>query len=184
MTATTTTTGGSPEQRAAATGAAPDADRTADTGSGPASGTNGPAENRRESGASAAASDVMAATPYLSVGGAAGMLEFLRRAFGAREVERYVDTDGRIGHAEVQIGALSFNLADESEGMAAMGVRSPRQLGGTSVHFFVQAADLEAAVERAVAAGARVVEPISAARGGRRCRLADPFGFLWTIVTR
>ncbi len=123
-------------------------------------------------------------TPYLSVGDAAGALAFLKQAFGAREVDRWVGPDGRIGHAEVRIGNLALRLADESARMATMGVRSPRQLGGTSVHFFIETPDVQAVVARATAAGARVVEPFDPHHErGPRCRLADPYGLLWTVVT-
>jgi len=70
------------------------------------------------------------ATPYLIIKGAADAIEFYQRAFGATEMLRMADPQGRIGHAEIRIGDSVIMLADEHP---AMGYRSPRALGGSSV---------------------------------------------------
>ena len=51
------------------------------------------------------------ATPYLCVKEAARAIEFYKNAFGAREVMRMAQPDGRIGHAELRIGAAPIMLA-------------------------------------------------------------------------
>src|SRR3982751_4425055 len=92
------------------------------------------------------------AIPYISCRDAAGALEFYRSAFGAVERMRMMQSDGRVGHAEIQIGSARIMLADE---FPEMGFLSPLSLGGTpaGIHLYV---DVDAVVARAKAAGARV----------------------------
>src|SRR2546425_12431010 len=70
------------------------------------------------------------ATPYLCVRDAASAIEFYRKAFGATELMRLTQPDGKIGHAEIKIGAAPIMLADE---FPEMGFRGPLSLGGSSV---------------------------------------------------
>src|SRR5882762_9170656 len=70
------------------------------------------------------------ATPYLIIQGAADAIEFYKRAFGATELLRMADPQGRVGHAEIKIGDSVIMLADEHP---AMGYRGPRSLGGGSI---------------------------------------------------
>ncbi len=53
-------------------------------------------------------------TPYLSIKGAANAIDFYKKAFGATEIMRMAEPDGRVGHAEVLIGDSRVMLADES----------------------------------------------------------------------
>jgi PhnB protein len=120
--------------------------------------------------------------PYLIVQQAAQAIEFYQRAFGAREDFRLMMNDGRVGHAELRIEGARFTLADE---FPEMGHRSPQSLGGTPVllHLYVQ--DVDAFVDRARAAQARVLaEPSDESFGDRVARLADPSGHIWMIATR
>ncbi len=77
------------------------------------------------------------ATPYLCVRDAASAIEFYRKAFGATELMRLTQPDGKIGHAEIKIGAAPIMLADE---FPEMGFRGPLSLGGSSVtiHLYVE----------------------------------------------
>ena len=52
-------------------------------------------------------------TPYLIINGAAEAIEFYKKAFGAIELFRMPQPDGRIGHAEIKIGDSPIMLADE-----------------------------------------------------------------------
>lgn len=70
------------------------------------------------------------ATPYLIVTGAAGAIEWYRKAFGATEIVRLADPAGKVMHAEIRIGGSSLMLADE---FPDMGYRSPQSLGGSPV---------------------------------------------------
>lgn len=120
--------------------------------------------------------------PYLHVLGAARAIEFYAQAFGATEVVRLSDPDGRIGHAEIQIGGARIMLADE---FPEHGIRGPQSLGGTSVGIHLTVPDVDAVAERAVAAGARLPKPIrDEFYGERGGKLEDPFGHTWHLVTR
>jgi len=69
-------------------------------------------------------------TPYLYVRDAARAIDFYSKAFGAIELYRLANPDGRIGHAEILIGTSRIMLADE---FPEMNVKGPQSLEGTSV---------------------------------------------------
>src|SRR5262249_55257666 len=96
-------------------------------------------------------------TPYLSIKGAADAIEFYKQAFGAAEVMRMAQPDGRVGHAELTIGDAKVMLADE---FPEMDFRSPHSFGGSPVHLHLYVEDVDAVVERAVAAGAKQIRPV------------------------
>lgn len=122
--------------------------------------------------------------PYLSVKGAKRALDFYRRALGATEVYRLEISDGRIGHAEIQVGDSRIMLADEMPDQADAIVRSPQTLGGTSCGLHVYVRDVDAAFDQAIAAGGVVKRPVQNQFYGERSgTLADPFGHLWTLAT-
>jgi PhnB protein len=121
------------------------------------------------------------ATPYLIVKGAAEAIEFYKRAFGATEMLRMADPQGRVGHAEIKIGDSVIMLADEHP---AMGYRSPRSLGGSSVSILLYLEDVDAVFERAVKAGAKAQRVVmDQFYGDRSGTLEDPFGHMWTVAT-
>jgi PhnB protein len=122
-----------------------------------------------------------AITPYLSIKGAAEAIDFYKRAFGATERLRLAQPDGRIGHAELQLGDSCIMLADECP---EMDFRGPGTLGGTPVHLHFYVDDVDAVVKRAVAAGATVVRPVQDQfYGDRSGSLADPYGHMWHVAT-
>jgi PhnB protein len=122
-----------------------------------------------------------AVTPYLSIRGAANAIEFYKKAFGAREVMRMAQPDGRLGHAELQIGDSRIMLADE---FPDMNFRSPHSIGGTPVHLHLYVEDVDALVTQAVAAGAKVLRPVQDQfYGDRSGSLADPHGHVWHVAT-
>jgi PhnB protein len=122
-----------------------------------------------------------AATPYLIVKGAAEAIEFYKRAFGATELLRMADPQGRVGHAEIKIGDSVIMLADEHP---AMGYRGPRSLGGSSVSILLYLEDVDTVFERAVKTGARALRPVANQfYGDRSGTLEDPFGHVWTVAT-
>jgi PhnB protein len=121
------------------------------------------------------------ATPYLSVKDAARAIEFYKEAFGAREVMRMPQPDGKIGHAEVRIGDAPIMLADE---FPEMNFRSPQSLGGTPVNIVVYVNDVDALVGQAVGAGAKLSKPVADQFYGDRVGvLEDPFGHSWSFAT-
>jgi PhnB protein len=120
-------------------------------------------------------------TPYLIVQGAAQAIDFYKHAFAATEIMRMADAQGRVGHAELRIGDCVVMLADEPN---SMGFRSPRALGGSSVSLLLYLADVDAAFQRALGAGARSLRPVvKQFYGDRSGTLEDPFGHLWTVAT-
>jgi PhnB protein len=121
------------------------------------------------------------ATPYLIVKGAAEAIDFYKRAFGATEMLRMADPQGRVGHAEIKIGDSVIMLADEHP---AMGYRGPRSLGGSSVSILLYVEDVDKVFERAVKAGANGQRPVmNQFYGDRSGTLEDPFGHVWTVAT-
>ena len=122
-----------------------------------------------------------AATPYLCVKGAVDAIEFYKQAFGATETMRMADTSGRVGHAELRIGNALVMLADE---FPEMGFVSPKTLGGTPVSISLYVQNVDAFVERAVAAGATLKRPVqNQFYGDRTAGLEDPFGHAWHFAT-
>ncbi|MDQ3803495.1 MAG: VOC family protein [Acidobacteriota bacterium] len=120
-------------------------------------------------------------TPYLCVSDAARAIEFYKEAFGATERMRFEVPGGKIGHAEIEIGDSIVMLADE---MPEINFRSPQTVGGPSSHFMIYVEDVDARVERAVAAGARLTRPVKDEfYGDRAGSVEDPFGHVWFIAT-
>jgi len=126
--------------------------------------------------------DHLYATPHLALRDAARAIEFYVQAFGATTTLRLDQPDGRVGHAELAVGAAKFMIADE---FPEYGVVGPATLGGTSVTIQIYVADVDAVVERAVAAGARLRRPVKDEfYGDRSAQLEDPFGHRWNFCTR
>jgi len=120
-------------------------------------------------------------TPYLYVGDAAHAIEFYRQVFGAKELFRMDMPGGKIGHAEIMIGDSHVMLADECTEADA---RSPQTIGGSPVGLLLYVEDVDAVAASAVAAGAKLVEPLEDKfYGDRMGKLQDPFGHIWAIAT-
>jgi len=118
-------------------------------------------------------------TPYLVVKGAAAAIDFYKAAFGATELMRMPQAEGRVGHAELKIGDSVIMLADEFPEMKIVG---PKTLGGTPVGILLHVADADATFNRAVSLGAQVLRPMADQfYGDRSGTLIDPFGHKWTI---
>jgi PhnB protein len=114
---------------------------------------------------------INAVTPYLAVRNARSAIGFYAAAFGARQRLLIEEQDGRIGHATLGIGAAEIYLADEHPEFE--NVVGPQTLGGTSVTIDIEVDDVDAAVERAVAAGADLVRaPTTPRAASRRARSA------------
>jgi PhnB protein len=99
--------------------------------------------------------------------------------FGASELMRMPAPDGRIGHAELRIGDSRIMLADA---FPDMGARSPRAIGGSPVHLYVE--DVDAVTNKALAAGAKELRPVKDKfYGDRSGTIEDPFGHVWHVST-
>jgi len=122
------------------------------------------------------------ATSYLFVKNAAAAIEFYKKAFGAKEVMRFMDDQGKIGHAEISVGNSSIFLADEFPDYDSV---SPQALGGSPVKMHLYVEDVDALAKEALSAGAKIVRPVEDQfYGDRSGQFADPFGYTWIIATR
>jgi PhnB protein len=121
------------------------------------------------------------ASPYLTVRDAAGAIEFYMRAFGAKENMRLTGPDGKVMHAEIQIGNAPILLADEYPHYGAL---TPQTLGGSPVKMHLRVDDVDSFAKHAVAEGAKMVRPIANQFYGHRTgQLEDPFGYVWIVST-
>jgi PhnB protein len=122
-----------------------------------------------------------APTPYLTVNNGAAAIDFYKSVFGAEELMRMAEENGRIGHAELRIGGGIIMVSDE---YPEMGVLSPQTVGGSPVAIHLYVEDVDALFARALAAGAKVLRPLEDQfYGDRAGKLADPFGHLWFCAT-
>ena len=120
-------------------------------------------------------------TPSLAVHDAAEAIEFYKRAFGATERVRMHGPDGKIAHAEIEIGDSVVTLADP---FPQAFIRPPKELGGTSMSLLLYVEDVDAVTAQAVDAGATVTMPVDDMFWGDRYgKVADPFGHEWQIAT-
>ena len=120
-------------------------------------------------------------TPHIVVRDASKALEFYKKALGAEELFRMPGPDGKVMHAEMRVGDSVVMLADEKP---EMGARSPLAVGGTSITLSLYVEDADKLFQRAVAAGAKAVMPMSDMFWGDRYGvLADPFGHQWAMMT-
>ncbi|HSL91319.1 MAG TPA: VOC family protein [Candidatus Limnocylindrales bacterium] len=121
-------------------------------------------------------------TPCLMVRGADRAIEFYKKAFGAEVLDRMTGPDGKsVLHSQLRIGDSFFFLGDEMPGMGG----GAGEEGGTcsSLHLYVE--DVDAAFNRAIAAGAQVRMPVADMFWGDRYgKVVDPFGIEWGIGTR
>ena len=122
-------------------------------------------------------------TPYLAVKGASDAIAFYQAAFGAVEVFRLNDADGRVSHAEIRIDGAALMISDE---YPEIGVRGPKTMGGSAVMIVLEVADVDRVFQRAVSAGAGIERPLQDSFDGdlRNGKLVDPFGHRWMVLTR
>jgi PhnB protein len=116
--------------------------------------------------------------PMLSVRRGAKAVEFYKAAFGASEL--FLLEDGGSVVAQLSVGGAEFWVADESPEHFNF---SPESLGGATTRMVMVVADPDAAFDRAVAAGGKVVVPVeNQPYGWRVGRIVDPFGHHWEIA--
>jgi PhnB protein len=119
--------------------------------------------------------------PYLCVDGASEAIDFYVKVLGAKERMRLDGPDGRVGHAEIQLGTGVISLSDEFPEMDSLG---PKSVGGTPVTISVYVEDVDGVFAKAVAAGATATRPVSDQfYGDRSGQFVDPFGHRWSVAT-
>jgi PhnB protein len=123
-------------------------------------------------------------TPHLIFDNAAQAIDWYKKGLGAEEKSRAVGPDGKIIHAELQIGNSRFMLND-----AMGGGKSAKAYGGSPISLWIYVPDCDALFKRAVGAGAQVMPgPMGQLQdqfwGDRSGSLTDPYGYQWNIATR
>jgi PhnB protein len=119
-------------------------------------------------------------TAMLTYDDCASALNWLQQALGAQELQRSVGPDGKIMHAEIQLGNSRIMMHD-----AMMGYKGAKSLGGSPANMWIYVEDCDALFDRAVKTGVNVTMPMADQFWGDRCgSFTDPQGFAWTIATR
>jgi PhnB protein len=125
--------------------------------------------------------DMHAVTPHLICAGAADAIEFYKKAFGATEEVRLPGPDGKLMHGMIRINGSAVMLVDEMPEWGALG---PKALKGSPVTIHLYVENVDAFVERAVKAGAKVTMPVADMFWGDRYgKIEDPFGHHWSVAT-
>ena len=120
-------------------------------------------------------------TPYLTVDDAEAAIDFYKRAFGASERMRMPTPDGKIAHAELEIGDSLIMVSDPFPHAQS---KPPKELGGTTGGVFLYVEDVDATFQQATGAGATVTMPLEDMFWGDRFgSVMDPFGHHWSLAT-
>ena len=118
-------------------------------------------------------------TPYLVINGAPQLIEFMKKAFDAKELRRFSNDDGSVHVGEMMIQDAMFHLHEETEKKKQL---SPGTLNGTCVIIGLFVENTDELFEKAVAAGATITHPMQDYEYGyRQGDIIDPFGHHWTI---
>ena len=119
-------------------------------------------------------------TPQLFVSPAVDAIEFYKKAFGFKEIHRMTSPEGKIMHCSLLLGKYRLLLAD---GFDNRYDTPPQKIGGSPVVIQLGVADIDAAFDRAVQAGATVtMPPTDMFWGDRYGALTDPFGHRWSMA--
>lgn len=109
-------------------------------------------------------------------------IDFCKATFDAVELGRRPGPDGKVAHAALTIGGIMIMIEAEWPTLAS---RSPHPDGSSPVVIYVYVEDVDTVIERAVAAGAKVLLPVKDQFWGDRTgRIMDPAGHVWTVSTR
>jgi PhnB protein len=120
--------------------------------------------------------------PYMIFAGCVAAMEFYEKAFSARERLCMKGPEGRVTHAEMQIGDSIIMMADENPQWDAFGTK---HFGGSPVSLMLYTEDCDAMYRQAMAAGAESLrEPADQPYGIRMGGVKDPFGYTWWIGTQ
>ncbi len=118
-------------------------------------------------------------TPYLTINGAAEALEWYKKAFNAKELNRETVPGGKIMHARIRIGDSIVMINDYFPGGST---KDPNTLGSTPVTLHVYTKNVDKLWQQAVDAGAKVNMPLDNQFWGERYgQLRDPFGHNWSL---
>ncbi|MER5948083.1 VOC family protein [Streptomyces sp. NPDC001904] len=117
---------------------------------------------------------------HIMVDGAVAAIDFYIKAFGAKELFRIDRPDGRVLHAEVSVQGATIMLGDAEAPLFS----APTTIGGTTVGLHVFVDDVDSLADRAVAAGAELLQPpADQFHGDRTSIMRDPYGHVWVFLT-
>ena len=120
--------------------------------------------------------------PMLVCSDAAAEIDFCKKALGAIELSRRSAKDGGVVHATLRIHQSLIMVHAVSAHLAS---RAPPQDGSSPVITYLYGDEVDPVIERAVAAGARVLLPAEDQFWGDRVgRIIDPAGHVWNIAAR
>jgi PhnB protein len=120
-------------------------------------------------------------TAVLAVEDASAAIDFYKQAFGAKERMRMDAPGGKIAHAELEIGDSLIMLSDP---FPQSTVKPPNEAGTSTMSIFMYSEDTDAAIQRAVDAGATLTMPAEDMFWGDRFgTVTDPYGHQWSIAT-
>jgi PhnB protein len=112
-------------------------------------------------------------TPYLVVEDAGVLIDFLSRAFGARTRYSHKGPDGKVAHAEMQIGDSIIMMG------TARGDSKPLTMA-----LYLYVPNCDELYRQAIAAGATSIrEPQDQFYGDRHGGIKDPSGNSWWVAT-
>ena len=112
-------------------------------------------------------------TPYLTVKGAQGLLDFLVRVFEAEVFNRFENPDGTVANAAVRIGDSTIEVAEATDRFGPM---------PGAIHIYVP--DVDQTHRRAIQHGAQLIhEPMDMEYGERASAVKDSAGNHWYIAT-
>jgi len=117
----------------------------------------------------------------LVIDGASDAITFYEKVLGAKTRMRMDGPDGRVGHAELQIGNSVLMLADE---FPEMGYLGPEKVGGTPVTLAAYVDDVDKTFASALEAGATELRAVEDQfYGDRSGQFRDPWGHRWSVAT-
>jgi PhnB protein len=121
-----------------------------------------------------------AVVAHIYVDGAADAIDFYEKAFGAKELFRVVGKNGKIVHGEIAICGSVVMIGDPGDSNL---YGEPRKLGGCTAGFHIMVNDNEALLHRAIAAGAKQVQPVTDMfYGASAGSVRDPYGHVWVLL--
>jgi PhnB protein len=113
---------------------------------------------------------------------AAQEIAFCQTAFDAKQLSRRDAPDGAVVHATLGIGPSLIMVHGE---FASLASKAPLADGSSSVVIYIYVEDTDIVIDRAVAAGAKVLLPAKdQAWGDRVGRIIDPQGHVWNVASR
>lgn len=113
-------------------------------------------------------------TPYVVVDGADDYVRFLSAAFGGQEIGRSTAPDGRIANSQIRFATATIMVSEASG-----------KLPASKAAFYLYVSDADAAMARAMAAGAEhLMDVADMPYGDRQGGVRDPAGNIWWISQR